>query len=101
MTKTISQDDVQQTLDQLMHPEINYSLVKMGMIKDVAIKDNKVRLILKVPFMAIPIKDDLVHSIKKVVTKLETGLEVEINLVVMTQEERAAFVALAREGWKF
>lgn len=101
MVKSISQESVWQALDQVMHPEVNYSLVKLGMIEDIVVRDNKVTLTLKVPFKEIPIKDMLIQNIKDAITKLEASIEVQLNIAEMTQEERAAFVALAREGWKF
>jgi Mrp family chromosome partitioning ATPase len=52
------------------------------------------------PFMEIPIKDDLVRSVREAVSKLDTEREVTVKLVEMSQPERAAFMAMAEEGSK-
>jgi len=49
------------------------------------------------PFLGIPIKDYLVHSVEEAVTKL--GAEIEIKLTEMNQEERAKFMAMSQENW--
>lgn len=97
MIKDVSKDDMYRVVAKVRHPEINRTLVELGMIRDITIKDNKVILTMALPFLGIPIKDYLVHSVEKVVTKLST--EIEIKLTEMNQEERAKFMAMAQENW--
>ena len=59
-----SPPDVEQALSKVMHPEIDCRLVDLGMIKDVVCEEDKVGLTLKLPFLGIPIKEDLIQSIK-------------------------------------
>ena len=96
-----SQRDVEQTLSQLMHPEIKYSLVDLGMIEDVVCEQGKVRLTLKLPFPQVPVKDLLIDIIKKTLSDLNSSIQVEINIEQMSQEERENFMKMAKEGWKF
>lgn len=100
MTRDISEEDVHQAIGQVMHPEINRTLVELGMVKDIVLKDDEVTLTLTLPFLAIPvsIKDYLVNSLRQAVTKL--GAEVEIKIAEMNQEERLAFLAMEQESWK-
>jgi metal-sulfur cluster biosynthetic enzyme len=100
MAKDISEEDVHKAIGQVMHPEINRTLVELGMVKDIALKDDGVSLTLVLPFLGIPasIKDYLVNSLRQAVMKL--GAEVEITIVEMKQEERLAFLAMEQEGWK-
>jgi len=93
--------DVEQALSKIMHPEISCSLVGLGMINDVVNKENKVRLTLKLPFLGIPIKEDLIQSIKGALADLDKSIQVEINEEEMNQEEREKFMRMAKEGWKF
>jgi metal-sulfur cluster biosynthetic enzyme len=83
-----------------MHPEINLTLVELGMVKDIALKDDKVTLTLALPFLAIPvsIKDYLVNSLHQAVTRL--GMKIEVTVAEMNQEERLAFLAMEQENWK-
>ena len=93
--------DIEHALSRIMHPEISYSLVDLGMIKDVVFKKDKVDLTLKLPFPGIPIKEDLVQSIKGALADLDKAIQAEINEEEMNQEERDKFMRMAKEGWKF
>jgi metal-sulfur cluster biosynthetic enzyme len=78
------------------------NLVELGMIKDASVQDVTITVTLALPFKEIPIKDELVRNVREAVAKLNTGLEVEVDLVEMSQQERAAFMTAAeggREGW--
>jgi len=102
----ISDKQVSEALRQVMHPEMKRSLVELGMIKDVTVEEGadkqhpRVTLSLALPFKEIPIKDDLVRSVRGAVTKLDPGLEVEVKLVEMSQQERAAFMTASEGGPK-
>jgi metal-sulfur cluster biosynthetic enzyme len=96
----ISQKSVEKALSKLMHPEINYSLVDLGMIKDIAFVQNKVSVILKVPFLDVPIRDHLIQMMKESVSDLNEAVETEINLQQMSQQERDEFRKKAEKGWK-
>jgi len=100
MANNISEADVHQAIGQVMHPEISRTLVELGMVKDIAVKDDKVSLTLVLPLLGIPasIKDYLVDSLRQTVTKL--GAKVEVRIAEMNQEERLAFLAMEQEGWK-
>ena len=100
MTKNISEEDVHQAIKQVMHPAINCTLVELGMVKDIALKDDKVTLTLVLPLLSIPIssKDYLVNSLQQAVMKL--GAKIEVRVAEMNQEERLAFLAMEQESWK-
>ena len=97
----ISLKDVKQALSKVMHPEINYSLVDLGMIKNVICEGKKVDLTLKLPFLQVPVKDLLITNIKKTLAELDSSIHVEINIGEMNQKERDNFTKMAKEGWKF
>ena len=100
MIKNISEKDVRQAIGQVMHPEISLTLVELGMVKDVTLRDDEVSLSLVLPFLGIPasIKDYLVNSLRQAVMKL--GAKAEIKIAEMNQEERLAFLAMEQEGWR-
>jgi metal-sulfur cluster biosynthetic enzyme len=101
MTKSVSEQEVRQALSGIKHPEINNTLAELGMLKDVALDSNRAIIKLALPFMGIPVqvKEHIVNSLRQTLAGLEAGLEVEINLVEMTPEERARFIKMAQEGW--
>jgi len=100
MGKNISEEDVHQAVGQVMHPEISHTLVELGMVKDIALRNDEVALTLVLPFLGIPtsIKDYLVNSLRQAVGKL--GMNVEVRIAEMNEEERLAFLAMEQEGWK-
>jgi len=98
---TATKEDVMEALSKTMHPEINFSLIKLGMVKDIEIKNSEVSVTLVLPFYEIPIKDYLIELIKKSIETLDKNLKIEIKTAIMTDEEREKFMNLSREGWKF
>lgn len=100
VTENISQQDVRQAVGEVMHPAINRTLVELGMVKDITLEHGKVTLSLALPILGIPasIKDYLVNRLRQAVVGL--GLEAEIRVTEMNQEERQAFLAMEQESWK-
>ena len=99
--KDTSEPEIHQALAKVRHPEIDRTLVELGMIKDVSIDVKKIILTLALPLMGIPIevKDYLMSSIRQAITNLDMDLEVTINLTEMNPEERTKFLVMAQEGW--
>ena len=100
MDKILPQN-VEQALSKVMHPEINYSLVDLGMIEDVICEEGKVRLTLKLPFLNVPVKELLIQSIGETLTDLDETIQVKVNLKQMSEQGRDYFAKMAKEGWKF
>lgn len=97
MDNKVSEEKISQAVAKVRHPEIDNTLVELGMIKDIAVRDNKATLTMTLPFLGVPIKDYLVNSVKQVVTEL--GFEIEVKLTEMNQEQRDAFISMAQKGW--
>jgi len=94
MTKEIVLD----TLSKVEHPAIRYSLIKLGILTDVELIDNTVKVVFAFPFPKIPITELLINSVLQPVQNL--GLEFDYTIRVMTQEERTRFLQLENEAWK-
>ena len=84
----------------VIHPEVKRNLVELGMIKAANVKDGAISITLALPFKEIPIKDELVSSVREAVAKLGPDLEIKVDLVEMSQQERAAFMTAAEGGAK-
>ncbi len=97
--KEISKKSITKALSKAMHPEINYSLIKLGMIDNIKV-DKKISLDLKLPFLEVPIKEDLVNIIKKNLRELG-NFKIEIKIKKMSEKEKEKFMRLARKGWIF
>jgi Mrp family chromosome partitioning ATPase len=85
-------------LRQVMHPEMERDLVQLGMIREIALQDSQVIVTLALPFLDVPIKDDLVHAVQEAVSKAGAGLSVQVEPIEMSQKERAAFMAASEKG---
>jgi len=89
-----------QALSQVEHPEINSTLVDLGMVKDIRVVGNEVSLTLALPIMGIPpvIRDYMVNGLKHAVA--DQGVEVNVTLAEMTPQERQSFFTLERQNWR-
>lgn len=93
-----TKEEIMQTLSSVKHPAINYSLIELGIIKDVSLEDKKAKVLIKLPFPNIPIKAMLINSIEEPI--LEMGLEFEYELQLMNEEEKQHFLFLETKGWR-
>ncbi len=93
-----TKEDVLKNLENVMHPAINFSLVKLGIVKDIILENNTAKVIFALPFPNIPILYDLVFSVSQPI--LNMGLKFEYETSLMSEEEKARFLQLEAEGWK-
>lgn len=101
MTKRLSKPEVFQTLTQVRHPEIqSRNLVELGMIQDVEVEGDQIRVILALPSLDAPIKQELIDMVQRTVTGLAEGLQVEVNLTEMAAAQKKAFYSAVREELK-
>jgi Mrp family chromosome partitioning ATPase len=80
-------------LRQVMHSELKRDVVELEMIRDVVVRDSKATVTLALPFIDVPVKEELVDGIREALSEIDRDLQVEVELVEMTQRERAAFMA--------
>jgi ATP-binding protein involved in chromosome partitioning len=98
MEKNHSVEDVTQAIANVMHPAIDRSLIDLGMIRDIALTGNTASLSLLLPFPGIPILSFLEKSLKESVIPL--GVDLEIKIEEMNQEEIQNFLTMEKEAWK-
>ena len=98
MDKIISEENIRKAIAGVKHPAINYSLLELGIIKTIDIENGEATIILAFPFPNIPIKEDLINSVRKPIENL--GVEVEMKETVMNQEELQKFLAMEQDAWK-
>ena len=89
----VDEQEVRQALREVKHPESGHSLMDLGMIRDVRVDDNWVRFTIVLPFMNVPIKDQIVSEARAAVEGLPGVKEVDVELAEMTQKERTHFMA--------
>ena len=98
MSQKVSEEDVHEALETVMHPEIDASLIELGMIKNFVMKQDKIIVTLALPFLGVPIKDLLVNVIREELGRLK--LEVDVRFTEMNQKQLQKFLSLEREKWK-
>ncbi|OQX92180.1 MAG: metal-sulfur cluster biosynthetic enzyme [candidate division Zixibacteria bacterium 4484_95] len=98
MAENISEEEVRKVVGQVKHPVIDCTLVELGIVKDITVEDKKAIVTMVFPSPNIPIKDDLVNSLKEALNKLD--VEVEVRLGVMDHEEVEKFLDMEKENWK-
>lgn len=98
MTFHVSRSDVFQALSQVRHPEFqNRNLVELGMIAEVIVDKAQVQVILALPSVDVPIRQELVDAIHQTVTGLADHLKVEVHLTEMDDAQRAVFQSAVKE----
>ncbi|MCD6556564.1 MAG: hypothetical protein J7K64_05155 [Bacteroidales bacterium] len=90
--------DVIKKISDVMHPAINFSLVKLGIVNDVIMENNSAKVIFALPFPNIPILHDLIFSVSQPI--MDMGLEFKYETRIMTEDEKNKFLKLEAEGWK-
>ncbi len=94
----MTKQDILNELGKVGHPAINYSLIKLGILTDIELTDNKVSVVFAFPFPNIPIADKLINSVAQPVKSL--GLDFGYKIRVMTEVEKMRFLQLEQEAWK-
>jgi len=95
----MNEEEIMKRLEEVMHPEIDASLVELGMIKNVSIEGNKVKITMAFPFPGVPIKYMLMEMVKQALQDLK--MEIEFEEAVMNEEELQHFFKLEQEKWKY
>lgn len=98
----LKDQDLMSILATAMHPEINNSLVELGMIGAIEENAQGYKIELKIPLLGIPevVKDMLITSIKDALKQNKITRPTEIELVVMSEEERSKFMELSQKNWR-
>jgi len=73
-------------------------LMELGMIRDIRVDDKQVRFTVVLPFMDVPVKDQVVNETRAAVEGLPGVERVAIGLAEMTQKERTHFMSFGRES---
>ena len=80
----VDEEAIIQAIQRVEHPEINCTLVELGMVKDIQVSGNQVSLKLVLPFLGIPaaIRNYMIHSLQQAVA--DFGAELKVQVAEMT-----------------
>jgi len=94
----VTREQVIEALRDVMDPELHKSIVELNMVKDVAIRDGSVRVEALLTISGCPLRETITNSIKEKVRALPGVDVVDVQLGVMTQEQRQALIGQLRPG---
>lgn len=98
MPNEITLENIKELLGKVKHPAIDDSLLKLGMIKNMEMKNKEITVVLAFPFENIPIKDQIMASVKEPLDKL--NLDTKIETTVMNQDELQNFLSREQKNWR-
>jgi ATP-binding protein involved in chromosome partitioning len=94
----VTKEQILDVLRDVQDPELHKSIVELNMVKDITIRDGKVRVDALLTISGCPLRETIVDSIRRKVAELPGVEHVEVNLGVMTQEQRQALLTQLRPG---
>ena len=94
----MTKEEVIEIISDVKHPAIDYSLIDLGIVKNIRVEDDKVKITFSLPFPQVPIKDMLVNSIDQ--TLQSGGVNADYDFILMDEKERAEFLRMEQEAWK-
>lgn len=94
----MTKEGVIKAISDVKHPAIDHSLLDLGIVKNVRVEDDKVKITFSFPFPQIPITDMLVNSIDQPLQSI--GINAEYDFTVMDEKERAEFLRMEKEAWR-
>ena len=89
-----------QTLESVQHPAIATSLINLGILQDIDFdeENNKVLATFVWPFPNIPIRDQIINSVKAPLSQM--GLDLEFKERIMNEDEKQKFLELEKKYWR-
>ena len=86
----IDQLELQSALDAIVDPELGLALGEIGFLREVKARRHRARIEVALPVAAWPTSDELADEIHRVARAVPGVDEIEFDLTVMTDDERAA-----------
>ena len=94
----MTKEEIMKTISDVKHPAIDHSLLDLGIVKNVRVEDDKVKITFSFPFSQIPIRDMLINSIDQTLQSI--GVNADYDFTEMDEKERAEFLRMEKEAWR-
>jgi ATP-binding protein involved in chromosome partitioning len=94
----VTREQVIEALREVKDPELHRSIVELNMVKNVAIQDGAVRVEALLTISGCPLRETIIESIQTRIRELPGVERVDVQLGVMTPEQRQAVVGQLRPG---
>ena len=94
-----TEQEVHTVLESVMDPEIRRPITELGMVKSIDVGDDgEVTVMVALTIAGCPMKDTITRDVKAAVEKLDDVTSVQVELTVMTDEERTDLRTKLRGG---
>jgi ATP-binding protein involved in chromosome partitioning len=93
----VDQSQLEAALGAIVEPELGLPLGVIGLLREVKARRHRVRIELALPVAAWPGSDELADEVHRVALAVPGVDEIEFDLTVMNEEERAALRVTLRE----
>jgi ATP-binding protein involved in chromosome partitioning len=87
---TVSRDDVMAALNTVNDPELHASIVRLGMVKDLAIESGQVKVTVELTTPACPLKETIEHDVREALATVAgvDGVQIEWGANVRSSNPR-------------
>lgn len=99
MNDEITVETVEAAIQEVTHPEIDATLVELGMIDDVRVEDGQATIDVAIPIPNIPDAIKQLLAKRLAVAVDQTGADLTVRFVVMNEETRTRFFQMEEENW--
>ncbi|GAX88252.1 conserved hypothetical protein [Lebetimonas natsushimae] len=90
--------EIVKAIESIQHPAIATSLTNLGILQDIDIEGDTVKATFVWPFEGIPIRDQIINSVKNAVGNM--GLKLDYNERIMSEDEKQRFLELEKKYWR-
>ena len=98
----VSEQQVIEALRPVTDPELNVSIVDIGMVRSVDVRRKRVTVTVALTVAGCPMRDEVTRRVRDAVLPLDGVRDVQVDLTVMTPEEldgvRARMATAGRGG---
>ena len=94
----VSVEQVMQSLEQVMDPEIHRNIVELGMVREVKIKGQAVQVTVALTVPNCPLQSTIAADVERVVTGLGAELQPQVTMTAMTPQEKERLVSKLRQN---
>ena len=84
----LSLENILEALEPVNDPELNRSIVELGMVKDVSIKGSSISVEISLTIPGCPLKAKIEQDVTEAIQGIDDVTDVNVTFGVMTDEER-------------
>jgi ATP-binding protein involved in chromosome partitioning len=97
-TRMLNNQKIIEVLSHINDPELHRSLTDLKMVRDVRVRNGKVKITIALTVPNCPLKDQIESDVRSAIASLPEVKEVSIQLTTMTEEERKVLFGEPKEG---